>query len=150
MKRCNFSPCKCSDYVISEVDYFIFTDPPEIFVHPETGPNTEGNNVVLSCDARGRPFPTISWTRDGSPVDSRDSSRISFSADKKQLTITNVNRTDSGEYRCVASNELGNDTSKAATLDVRCKNGVVLLKLVRSIHCQRQSFYVLAVELYWN
>jgi len=75
--------------------------------------------VSLSCDAVGNPPPTISWTRDGSPVDT--SGRISLSADKKQLTITNVSRTDRGEYLCVANNSLGNATSDAATLDVQCK-----------------------------
>lgn len=133
--------------VISKVDYFTVTDPPRITVHPVAGPKAEGADVLLSCDADGNPAPMISWTRNGSPVDSSDSSRISFSADKKQFTIRNVIRTDTGEYRCVASNELGNATSNAAILDVQCKNGVVLLKFVRFIHWQRQSFYVLAVEL---
>ena len=78
--------------------------------------------MTLSCNADGNPVPTISWTRDGSPINATGSNyRISFSEDKKQLTIANVSRTDSGEYRCVASNKLGNDTSNAATLDVQCK-----------------------------
>ena len=98
---------------------FIFTDPPEITVHPEAKTKSEGENLTLSCNATGNPVPTISWTRDGSPVN--QSSRISFSADKKQLTITNVNRTDRGKYRCVASNELGNDTSNASIVDIQCK-----------------------------
>ena len=127
--------------------YYFSPDPPEITVHPVAGPETEGDDVILSCDAVGNPVLTISWTRNGSPVDSSDSSRITFSADKKQITIRNVNRTDSGEYRCVANNILGNATSNGAILDVQCKNGVVLLKLVRFIHCQRQSFYVLTLEL---
>ena len=48
-------------------------------------------------------------------------SRISFGTDNKQLIITNVNRSDHGEYRCVASNSFGNATSRAATLNVECK-----------------------------
>ena len=79
--------------------------------------------MTLSCNATGNPVLTISWTRDGSPVDtSNNISRISISADKKQLTITNVNRADSGEYQCVAENRVGSDTSDAATLDVQCKS----------------------------
>ena len=97
----------------------IITVPPEITVHPEAQTKSEGENVTLSCKADGNPVPTISWTRNGSPVD--ESGRISFSEDKKQLTITNVSRTDSGEYQCVASNSLGNDTSNDATLDIQCK-----------------------------
>ena len=96
---------------------------------------TEGGNLTLSCNATGNPVPTISWTRDGSPVDT--SGRISISADKKQLTITNVHRTDSGEYRCVASNELGNDTSNVATLDVQCKYSILLSTFLEMISSMR-------------
>ena len=72
--------------------------------------------MTLSCNASGNPVPKISWTRDESPVSSGDQ-RISFEEGNRQLTITNVSRADSGEYRCVADN----DTSNATTLDVQCK-----------------------------
>jgi len=75
---------------------------------------------MLSCNATGNPVPTISWTCDGSPVETRENARISFSDDKKQLTIKNASRTDSGEYRCVANNSLGSDTSNAAQVDIQC------------------------------
>lgn len=78
--------------------------------------------MTFSCKVDGNPVPTISWTTDGSPLDTNDNfTSISLSLDKKQLTITNVSRTDSGEYRCMASNILGNETSSAALLDVQCK-----------------------------
>ena len=77
--------------------------------------------MTLTCNATGNPNPAISWTKNGSRVDTSNNSRISFSEEKKQLTITNVNRTDSGKYRCVASNSVGNATSSVATLDVHCK-----------------------------
>ena len=95
------------------------TDQSEITAHPQSATKTEGDNVTLSCDAAGNPVPTLSWTVP------KDTIRISFSADKKELTITNVNRTDSGEYRCEASNILGNDTSNIATLNVQCKYSVL-------------------------
>ena len=98
---------------------FIITDKPEITTHPKNVTTTEGDNVTLTCNATGNPVPTISWTKDGSAISSNP--RISLSADNKQLTITNVNRTDSEEYRCVADNDFGNETSNAVTLDVHCK-----------------------------
>ena len=101
----------------------MFTDQPEITVHPKAETISERENLTLVCNATGNPAPTLSWTRDGSPVDT--SGRISISDDKKQLTITNVSRTDSGEYRCVANNSLGNETSNVATLDVQCKYNVL-------------------------
>ena len=99
-------------------DCFIITDQPEIMFHPRSVAKLEGGKVTLPCDATANPEPAISWTRNGYPLNTTINSRISFSADKKQLTITNVNRVDSGEYRCVASNILGNATSNAAALDI--------------------------------
>jgi len=99
------------------------TDQPEIATHPQNKTRTEGANVTLSCNVDGNPVPIISWTRDGSPVNT--SGRISISDDKKQLTITNVKRTDNGTYRCVANNSLGNVTSNAATVNVQCKHSIL-------------------------
>ena len=93
---------------------------PLITTQPQGGPVTEGDNVTLSCNASGIPVPTITWTRNGSVLNS-SVPRISFGAESRELTITNINRADSGEYRCVANNSEGNVTSDAATLDVKCK-----------------------------
>lgn len=95
-------------------------DEPTITSHPHNDTKTEGNTVTFSCNVTGNPVPTISWTRDGSLINATINSSIRFSADAKKLTITNVNRVDSGEYQCVARNSLGNDTSDVATLDVQC------------------------------
>ena len=76
--------------------------------------------MTLSCNASGNPVPTITWTRNGSVLTS-SVPRISFGAESRELTITTINKADSGEYRCVANNSEGNVTSNAATLDVQCK-----------------------------
>ena len=98
-----------------------------ITTQPQGGPVTEGDNVTLSCNASGNPVPAISWTRNGSLVSSGDQ-RISFEAGNRTLTITNVSRADSGEYRCVE----GNDTSNATTLDVQCKYTSLIKKLPKT------------------
>ena len=82
----------------------------------------EGLNVAFSCNASGNPTPKFSWTKNGSPINTTDNARISLSAGNKQLNITNVNRVDSGEYRCVANNSVGAVNSSAAFLIVQCKN----------------------------
>ena len=99
------------------------TDQPEITDHPQNTTTIEGNNVTLSCNVDGNPVPTISWTRHGSPVSA--SGGISISDDKKQLTITNVKRTDNGNYRCVANNSLGDAASNPATLNAQCKYSIL-------------------------
>ena len=87
-------------------------------IHPEGKTPMEGENMTLSCNATGNPEPSISWVKDGFPINSN--SRISFSHDKQRLTITNVSRMDSGEYRCVARNRVGNNTSNSK-VNVLCK-----------------------------
>ena len=77
--------------------------------------------MTFFCNATRNPVPTISWSKDGSPVS--NNSRISLSDDNKQLTITNLSRTDSGEYRCVGNNSLSNP----AKVDVHCKQIVLFL-----------------------
>ena len=122
----DYTPCYFSlDRSLSFFQIYFngITDKPEITVHPKNETKLEGDNVTFTCKVNGNPVPTISWTRDGSLINNTNNNltRISLSRDKKQLTITNVNRTDSGKYRCVASNSLGHETSKAASLDVQCK-----------------------------
>ena len=78
-------------------------------------------------------MPSISWTKSGSVITASGDGRISFGPENKQLTIANVTRQDSGEYRCVANNSLGNDTSNAATLDVQCKLYVICLFIFMAV-----------------
>ena len=123
MQSCfKWSVCLLVGWLFLKCLFFLFIVrvAPQITTQPQVGSVIEGDNVTLSCNASGNPEPTISWTRDGSLVSSGDQ-RISFEAGNRQLTIRNVNRTDSGEYRCVADNSEGNDTSNAITLDVKCK-----------------------------
>ena len=77
--------------------------------------------MTLNCAASGKPDPTISWTVNGSPLHASGNSGISFRNGKKELTMMNLNKTDSGEYQCVAHNILGNISSNASTLSVQCK-----------------------------
>ena len=132
---------------ISKADCCIVTDQPEITLHPESQTISERDNVTLSCHATGNPEPTISWTRYAFPVNTNNHSSISFSEDKKLLTITTVNRTDSGEYRCVANNSIGNDTSNVATLDVQCKYSIFLETfLERYLQCCYTGYSVQVID----
>ena len=77
--------------------------------------------MTLSCNASGDPAPLKFWTKGGSIISKRGNPRIRFEAGNKTLTITNVNRNDSGQYRCVANSSAGEVISSAATMNVKCK-----------------------------
>ena len=98
---------------------FFFTDQPEIITHPKNVTIEERLLVTLFCNATGNPPPTISWTKDGSPLTKTQG--IIFTGDNETLSIANITRSESGNYRCVTRNSLGNDTSNAAKVDVLCK-----------------------------
>ena len=75
----------------------------------------------MTCNVTGNPEPNISWVVKWSSIDKNNSHGIDFSNDREKMTIMNVSRTDSGEYQCMATNNLGNGSSQVATLDVLCK-----------------------------
>ena len=110
------------------------TDQPEISEHPQNQIVLEGLNVSFLCNATGNPTPTLSWTINGSPVNTTSNPRITFSAYNTQLTITTVKRTDGGEYKCLASNSVKTVTSTAAFLIVQCKEAFTIFKTFTSIH----------------
>ena len=125
----------------NKIDFKI-ADKPEITSHPKSVDIKEGGNVTFSCNSTANPLPTTSWTKDESPI--TNNSRISFSVVNKVLTITNVNRNDIGKYRCVASNKLGNDTSEAAELNVKCEFIALSFKISirnRTEHFNTQSLF---------
>ena len=77
--------------------------------------------MTFFCNASGNPLPRITWTINGNSVDTSNSSRMNLFYEGKQLTVKNVSRRNSGVYRCVAENSIGNVTSKGTTLRVYCK-----------------------------
>ena len=70
---------------------------------------TEGDYVTLICDVSGIPTPMVSWM-------TPESQRVS----EYKFEVTNISKSQTGEYTCEASNECGNAT-ETATIDVQCK-----------------------------
>ena len=127
-------------YQIKQLLLLFHTELPLITTRPEGKTPIEGEKITLSCNATGNPEPSISWVKDGSPINSK--SRIGLSKDNKRLTITNISRTDSGEYQCVARNRVGNDTSNSR-VDVLCecrtlfisRSSTVIFQTHNVVHC---------------
>ena len=106
--------------IIIIIIIIIISVPPELTTYPINQTKIEGENVTFTCDATGNPEPIFLWTKDGAAVNT--TLKISFSSDIKRLFITNVNRADSGEYVCRATNYIGDHQSNLASLNVYCKN----------------------------
>ena len=89
---------------------------PEVTVSPVTQTVTENQTATFNCSVRGRPRPTVTWSKvNGSLV-------VGRSATKKNggLEITKTTFNDSGNYMCTAVNALGRD-EKTAKLIVEGK-----------------------------
>lgn len=79
-------------------------------------------------------MPRVEWFFGGSKldIDSNSRLRVSKTGDEtnatSSLTISNLNRTDEGLYKCVVSNKIqANVSSAQAGLTVNCKLVSVLL-----------------------
>ena len=72
----------------------------------------------MVCSATGVPDPTITWYNSSGPVANDSSQTVSSDTTNMNntaivtsiLELCSVSIADVGEYRCVASNERGNDS----------------------------------------
>ncbi|XP_028394789.1 hemicentin-1-like [Dendronephthya gigantea] len=62
-----------------------------------------GENISLSCQGDGNPYPSFTWYFNGQPLE--QNSRILL--EKNQLNVFNATMNDNGEYKCVANNYAG-------------------------------------------
>ncbi|KAF3847459.1 hypothetical protein F7725_020487 [Dissostichus mawsoni] len=69
----------------------------------------EGQYFKLECVSIGNPIPEpVLWSKDGGELP--DIERMIVEG--RELTITTLNKTDNGTYRCEASNHLGTSTAE--------------------------------------
>ncbi|KAL0114096.1 hypothetical protein PUN28_011428 [Cardiocondyla obscurior] len=70
----------------------------------------EGENANIACKASGKPPPMFTWVKSLTQQNLSIADRFGVNPVTGELTITNVNRDDTGEYQCVASNAAGQAT----------------------------------------
>uniref|UniRef100_A0A8D2B9D0 Hemicentin-1 n=1 Tax=Sciurus vulgaris TaxID=55149 RepID=A0A8D2B9D0_SCIVU len=68
---------------------------------------TISNPVTLTCDATGIPPPTIVWLKNHKPIENSDSLEVHILSGGSKLQIARSQRSDSGNYTCIASNVEG-------------------------------------------
>ncbi|XP_053312870.1 cell adhesion molecule 2 isoform X2 [Spea bombifrons] len=87
-----------------EIHYY-----PTVKILPSTPLPQEGQPLVLTCESRGKPLPeAVLWTKDGGELP--DPERMVVNG--RELTITFLNKTDNGTYRCEAANRIGHSSAE--------------------------------------
>ena len=84
----------------------------------------EGDNLHLTCNVLGRPKPNITWTRE-KPGNQGNTVVVQ---EGKVLNITNINRTDAGEYNCSAYNGFGKPEKRTVYVNVTCEYALKKLR----------------------
>ncbi|XP_058602949.1 carcinoembryonic antigen-related cell adhesion molecule 20-like [Onychostoma macrolepis] len=82
------------------------TGPEESLIEGESSANisSEGTGSISS----------VQWMKDNSPLS--PSNRISFSSDNRSVSISPVQRSDSGEYQCTYRNPVSSETAKLSLI----------------------------------
>ncbi|KAK2845223.1 hypothetical protein Q5P01_011882 [Channa striata] len=89
---------------------------PKFLSHPESMTVDEGGVARLTCQVHGIPEANITWQRDRHPL-STDDPRYTL-LPSGVLQITGVRQTDTGLFRCIASNIANTRYSHEARLSV--------------------------------
>lgn len=73
----------------------------------------EGSSYQLEATVEGHPLPVVSWSKDGKCVDESPDYVITFNNGECVLRFEEVFMEDQAEYSCKATNDLGEDITKA-------------------------------------
>ena len=74
----------------------------------------EGDNLQLTCKALGLPEPIITWTVEKLG----NQGNTGVVQEGEVLTITNINRNDSGTFTCTADNGFGKPEKRTVHVNV--------------------------------
>ena len=85
----------------------------------------EGSDLQSFCEASGKPIPNITWT-----MVFRNGSESEILRSGSTWNMVNVTRANSGTYRCMAHNGVGNAVTFVASINVTCKNNYKFMEPV--------------------
>ena len=102
---------------------FVLIVVPEISKSPTDDTKVEGQTAVFNYVVAGYPTPDVAWTKNEAELIVAADVRLRASSNNgnHQLALLNVQKSDAGQYRCVANNSLDTANSSSATLTVQCE-----------------------------
>ncbi|XP_071769845.2 brother of CDO [Centroberyx gerrardi] len=101
--------------VLYDVQVF---EPPQVTVELQQQEVVWGETVRFSCQARGKPAPSVMWLHNARPLAPSPRHRLS----SRVLRVFNVGPQDDGLYQCMAENGVG--SSQAAARLVTLPTGI--------------------------
>ena len=91
---------------------------PDITQFPASVTVVQSANASFTCAANAVPLPTIQWMRNGTTLSSGSDYNIvittNSSANVSTLTVLSSNPLDTGDYACVAANNISTVTASAS------------------------------------
>ncbi|XP_073782008.1 cell adhesion molecule CEACAM20-like isoform X2 [Danio rerio] len=93
------------------------TGPEEALIEGESSAN-------FTSEGSGGTVTSVQWMKDNSPLSS--SSRIIFSSENRSVSISPVERSDTGEYQCTYSNPVSSETAKLTLIINYGPDGVLI------------------------
>ena len=72
-----------------------------------------GKAAKFEAVVSGIPAPTVTWQKDGQPIESNDKFKIEQRGNSKTLVINKTSTESVGAYSIVATNEVGEDSCTA-------------------------------------
>uniref|UniRef100_A0A8C7FHJ4 Myosin light chain kinase, smooth muscle n=1 Tax=Oncorhynchus kisutch TaxID=8019 RepID=A0A8C7FHJ4_ONCKI len=78
---------------------------------PQSQDATEGTPVTFKCQVSGSPVPGLSWVKDGLPLRPRAGLTFQQDGNTHIVTVTNVQKRDSGTYGCTMTTSTGKVSS---------------------------------------
>ncbi|KAK3106932.1 hypothetical protein FSP39_003286 [Pinctada imbricata] len=87
-----------------------FSPPSIVTSSPNTVRAAQEATVELFCRATGTPIPDVVWSKDNTPL--ANTNRLTIALNKETVSITNLQRSDGGEYGCTFQNTVGQVSKK--------------------------------------
>jgi hypothetical protein len=78
---------------------------------------SDGDTAVLKCKVNGTPVPSVEWFKNDVPVKESWRVKSEYKNDTITLTIKQAKKEDTGSYKCIIRNDLG-ETSTSAKLTI--------------------------------
>ncbi|CAL9698012.1 unnamed protein product [Knipowitschia caucasica] len=97
--------------VLYDVQVF---EPPQVVVELQQQEAVFGEVVRITCQARGKPAPSVMWLHNAEPLSQSPRHRLS----NRGLRISNVGPQDTGIYQCMAENGVGSAQASARLITV--------------------------------